>query len=205
MSLRIFGAPRSRTFRVLWVAHELGIAYENDPVDFAEGAKKPAYLAVNPNARIPAIVDDGFQLFESLAINLYLAKKHGLGRLYPERLEDEARTWQWSLWGANEIEKLLIDVVFNRVVLPPEQRDEKLAAESQAKLERPLDVLERHLDGREHLLGGGFTIADLNVASLLYTAWFNKIDLARWPNIRAWLDRVLTRPAALAARKLREQ
>lgn len=205
MSLRILGAPRSRTFRVLWVAHELGIAYENDPVDSKEGAKKPAYLAVNPNARIPAIVDDGFQLFESLAINLYLAKKHGLGRLYPELLEDEARTWQWSLWGANEIEKPLIDAVYNRVVLPPEQRDEKLAAESLAKLERPLDVLERHLDGREHLLGGGFTIADLNVASLLYTAWFNKIDLGRWPRIRAWLDRVLTRPAAIAARKLREQ
>ncbi len=204
MSLRIHGIPKSRTFRALWVAEELGIPYENIPANSAEGAKTPEYLAINPNGRIPAIEDDGFRLFESLAITLYLAKRHGAGTLYPASLQDEALCWQWTLWGATEIEKPLIDFVSHRYVFAPEKRDEKLAAEAEAKLPRPLGVLEAHLSGREYLLGGGFTIADLNVASLLYTAWFNKADLSRWPRVKAWLDRILTRPAAVKARKLRE-
>ena len=85
MTLRIYGAPRSRTFRVMWAAEELGLPYENIPVDFAEGSKQPAFLAINPNGRIPAIDDEGFVLFESLAINMYLAKKHGGASSTPPR------------------------------------------------------------------------------------------------------------------------
>lgn len=204
MTLRIYGAPRSRTFRVLWAAEELGIAYENIPVDFGEGSKKADYLTINPNGRIPAIDDDGFVLFESLAINMYLAKKHGAGKLYPAAAKDEARLWQWGLWGANEIETPLIQFVSNRHVLPPEKRNEQLAAEAEAKLPRPMGVLDAHLATRPHMLGADFTIADLNVGSLLYSAWFNKADLSRWSQVKGWLDRILTRPAAQQARKLRE-
>ena len=204
MTLKIYGAPRSRTFRVLWAAEELGLAYENIPVDFAEGSKKPDYLAINPNGRIPAIDDDGFMLFESLAINMYLAKKHGAGKLYPGPAQDEARMWQWGLWGANEIEVPLVQFISNTYVLPPEKRNATVAAEAEAKLPRPLGVLDAHLATRKHILGDPFTIADLNVGSLLYSAWFNKADLSRWPQLTPWLDRILTRPAALKARRLRE-
>jgi glutathione S-transferase len=204
MSLRIHGIPKSRTFRALWVAEELNLPYENIPVNTTGDNKKAEFLAINPNGRVPAIEDDGFRLFESFAITLYLAKRHGAGTLYPASLQDEALCWQWTLWGVSEIEKSLIEFVANRYVFPPEKRDEKLACEAEAKLPRPLGVLDAHLAGREYLLGGGFTIADLNVASLLYTAWFNKADLSRWPHVKAWLDRILTRPAAVKARKLRE-
>jgi glutathione S-transferase len=204
MTLKIYGAPRSRTFRVLWAAEELGLPYENIPVDFAEGSKKPDYLAINPNGRIPAIDDDGFMLFESLAINMYLAKKHGAGKLYPAAAQDEARLWQWGLWGANEIEVPLVQFISNRYVLPPDKRNETVAAEAESKLPRPLGVLDAHLAARKHILGGDFTIADLNVGSLLYSAWFNKADLSRWPQLQPWLDRILTRPAAVKARRLRE-
>ena len=64
------------------------------------------YLALNPNGRLPAIDDDGFVLWESLAITLYLAKKYSLGRLYPATLEGEAKTWQWSLWAVQEADRL---------------------------------------------------------------------------------------------------
>ncbi len=204
MTLRVYGAPRSRTFRVIWAAEELGLPYENVPVDFGEGSKQPAFLAINPNGRIPAIDDDGFVLFESLAINMYLAKKHGAAKLYPGAPQDEARLWQWSLWGATEIEVPLIQYVSNRYVLAPEKRDEKVAAEAQAKLPRPLGVLDTHLVTHKHILGGDFTIADLNVGSLLYSAWYNKADLSRWPQIRSWLESILARPAALKARATRE-
>ena len=93
--LRIYGIARTRAFRALWIAKELGVDYEHIPIEIgAAGARQPDYLAINPNGRLPAIEDDGFVLWESLAITLYLAKKHG--RLYPTTLEGEAKAWQWS-------------------------------------------------------------------------------------------------------------
>ena len=84
MSLRIYGIARTRAFRALWMAMELGLDYEHDPVEIGDaGARTPEFLAINPNGRLPVIVDDGFVLFESLAITMYLAKKHSPGRLYP--------------------------------------------------------------------------------------------------------------------------
>ena len=204
MTLRIHGAPRSRTFRNLWAAEEAGVAYENIPVDFKEGSKAPAFLALNPNGRIPAIEDGAFVMWESLAIDLYIAKRYSPGKLYPGALEDEARTWQWTLWGATEIERPLIDLVSHRALLPAGERNESVAKTAEEKLPRPLDVLDAHLARSPYLLGEAFTIADLNVSALLYTAWFNKIDLSRWPHVKAWLDRCLTRPGAERARKLRE-
>lgn len=94
--LRIYGVARTRAFRVLWIAKELGLDYEHIPTEIGPvGARKPEYLAINPNGRLPAIEDDDFVLWESLAITLYLAKKHQ--RLYPATLDGEARAWQWSL------------------------------------------------------------------------------------------------------------
>ena len=74
MTLKIHGIPRSRTFRTLWAAEEAGVAYQNIPTDSKAGAKQPEFLALNPNGRIPAIEDDGFALWESLAINLYIVR-----------------------------------------------------------------------------------------------------------------------------------
>src|ERR1700746_3038292 len=103
MTLKIYGVARSRAFRTLWMAKELGLDYEHIKVDFATGETRTlAHLALNPNGHIPVIDEDGFVLWESMAINLYLAKKHSLGRLYPSRLEDEARVWQWSFRGMTE-------------------------------------------------------------------------------------------------------
>jgi glutathione S-transferase len=103
-TLRIYGIARTRAFRVLWIAKELDLDYEHLPLEIgAAGAGKPDYLAINPNGRLPAIDDGGFVLWESLAITLYLAKKHG--RLYPRTLEGESKAWQWSLWSVQEVDR----------------------------------------------------------------------------------------------------
>ena len=105
-ALRIYGIARTRAFRALWIADELGLDYEHVPVEIGQaGARQPDYLAINPNGRLPAIDDGGFILWESLAITLYLAKKHSTGRLYPATLEGEAKTWQWSLWSVQEVDR----------------------------------------------------------------------------------------------------
>ena len=119
-SLRIYGIARTRAYRALWVAMELGLDYEHLPIEIGDaGARSPEFLAINPNGRLPVIVDDGFVLFESLAITLYLAKKHSLGKLYPATLEGEARAWQWSFWAIAEVDRGVNIWSLHAVRLPP--------------------------------------------------------------------------------------
>src|SRR5499427_514806 len=142
MALKIYGVARSRTFRTLWMAKELGLDYEHVKVDFATGeTQTQAHLALNPNGHVPVIDDDGFILWESMAINLYLAKKYGAGGLYPSRLEDEARAWQWSFWGMTEVERPLLTALLNRAFYPESQRDAAAADAAEKTLAPSLGVL----------------------------------------------------------------
>lgn len=203
MTLRIYGIARTRAFRALWVAIELGIPYEHVPIEIgSDGAKGEQYLKINPNGRLPAIEDDGFVLWESLAITLYLAKKHGLGRFYPASLEEEARTWQWSLWALNEVDRGVNIWSLHALRLPPADRDPQRLAEALKVIAGPFRVLDAALSGREYLIGDRFSVADLNVAAVISRAI--DMDLSATPNVGAWLRRCLERPAARAARRLRE-
>ena len=200
--LRIYGVARTRAFRVLWIAKELGLDYEHVAIEIGSaGAKKPDYLAINPNGRLPAIEDGGFTLWESLAITLYLAKKHSPGRLYPAALEDEARTWQWSLWALNEVDRGVNIWSLHAVRLPPADRDPQKLAEALKVIAGPFKVLDAALAGRLYLLGDDFTVADLNVSAVISRAI--DMEMPETPRVAAWLKRCLERPAARAARELR--
>src|SRR4029434_9221555 len=98
----------------------------------AVGARWAGFRAINPAGRIPAIDDDGFRLAESMAINIYLAKKHG-GELAPKSLEEEARMLQWSFWAMTEVEKSLLTVFMQRAELPPGSAAEKYFRERSPK------------------------------------------------------------------------
>jgi glutathione S-transferase len=174
--LRIYGLARTRAFRVLWAARELGLAYEHIPLEIGEaGARKADYLAINPNGRLPAIEDDGFTLWESLAITLYLAKKHSAGRLYPATLEGEAKAWQWSLWSVQEVDRGVNIWSLHAVRLPAGERDPARREEALKVLASPFKVLDGAICGDGYLLGQAFTVADLNVASVISRA----IDMER--------------------------
>ena len=141
--LRIYGVARTRAFRALWVAEELGIRYQHLPIEIGDaGARTPEFLALNPNGRLPVIVDDGFVLFESLAITLYLAKKHSPGKLYPATLEGEARAWQWSFWAIAEVDRGVNIWSLHAVRLPPAERDAALREEALKVLAAPFKVLD---------------------------------------------------------------
>jgi glutathione S-transferase len=198
--LRIYGIARTRAFRALWMAEELGLDYEHVPIEIGPaGARKPDYLAINPNGRLPAIEDDGFALWESLAITLYLAKKHG--RLYPTTLESEAKAWQWSLWAVQEVDRGVNIWSLHAVRLPPQERDLQRRADALKVLEAPFKVLDRALAGRPYLLGEEFTVADLNVAAVISRAI--DMDLSATPRLAQWLERCLERAAARSALALR--
>jgi glutathione S-transferase len=201
MSLVIYGKPASRTFRVLWAAEELGLVYENLPYDFqGEEIRSAAFAAINPNASIPAIVDDGRPLFESLAINLYLARK--ANRLWPATLPAEALVYQWTLWAATEVESPLGTWYYNTHALPEPKRSAQLAEDAAKKVEKKLDVLDAQLARSAWLADAEFTIADLNVAGVLYRG--PAFGLSRWPHVADWHSRCYARPAARKAVALRE-
>jgi glutathione S-transferase len=195
MALTIHGSSRSRTMRVLWMAAELGLDYQHDPIAYDDPALKSAeFLRLNPAGAIPTLEDDGFALSESLAINLYLAKKHGLGGLYPATLEGEAQAWRWSLWAQGQLEPWVM-----RDALLEELRA-AIAPHAAPVIAAALATLERALAGRSWLVGDNFTVADLNVAAVLSPSRAQHLDLAPYPNVAAWLAGCYGRPAALATR-----
>ena len=206
MALKIYGVARSRAFRTLWMAKELALDYEHVKVDFATGeTRTPEHLALNPNGHVPVIDDDGFMLWESMAINLYLAKKYSAGGFCPSRLEDEARAWQWSFWGMTELERPVLTALFNRAILPESQRDAAAADAAEKTLAPPFGVLEGVLGRSAYLLGEQFTVADLNVASILAWARPAQIDFSAVPKVAEWLRVCAERPAARAARQLQRE
>jgi len=199
--LQLYGNSRSRAMRCLWMLEEVGQPYRLvEKSTRADDLQTAEYLRLNPNARIPTLVDGDLVLWESMAINLYLARQYGAGTLWPASVPDEGRAFQWSFWGMTEVEASLLQALMHRRILPEEQRDAAVADAAEAKLAGPFGVLDGALRGREYLLGGSFTIADLNVASVLSWATLAGLDLARWPQLAAWLARCTDRPACKAAR-----
>ena len=206
MTLKIYGVARSRAFRTLWMAKELGLDYEHIKIDFATGeTRTPVHLALNPNGHVPVIDDDGFILWESMAINLYLAEKYGRDGFYPTRLVDEARAWQWSFWGMTEIERPVLTALFNRAILPANERDPAAADAAEKTLAQPLKVLDGALGRSPYLLGDKFTVADLNVRSILAWARPAQIDFSAFPKVAEWSRNCAERPAARAARQLQRE
>jgi glutathione S-transferase len=199
MALTLYGSHRSRTKRVLWTLAELGLDYAHVPVEFDDPwLKSAAFLAINPAGAIPTLVDDGLAVSESLAINLYLARRYGAAGerpLWPGAIEGEAEVFRWSLWAQGHLE-------------PWVQRDALLAElraaigeHARPIIARALALLDGHLADQPWLLGDDFTVADLNVAAVLSPSRAASLDLAASANVRSWLDRCYTRPAALVTRE----
>jgi len=216
MTVRLYGVLRSRATRVAWLANEIGLKLEIVPViqgyrlpePLAPGAPlnttSPEFLAVNPAGMIPCIDDDGLVLGESLAITLYLAKRYG-GALGPRDLAEEAHMLEWALWAATACEPYTIVILYNRVSYPPEKRDPVAVAAAIAALKRPFARLEQALSAHgDHLVGGRFSVADVNVAEILRYAQAAPELFAEFPRVSAWLSACHARPAFKAMMAARE-
>ena len=204
--LKLYGQYRSRTFRVAWMCKESDIAYEHVNVTVnVEGAtcKDPSYVALNPNARVPTIDDDGFVLWESAAINFYLAEKYG-SPLWPKDMPGKGRAYQWAFFIANDVEPHMITVMQHRLMLPPEKRNAALADDADAKLQPRLKVLDEHLSKQRFFGVDRWDMADFMVASVCFSFTAMKYDLSRFPHFQKWLMASLERPQAREAIALRQ-
>jgi glutathione S-transferase len=199
VTVKIYGPTASRAARALWIVHELNVPFEHVAVEMKD-LKGADYLEINPNGKVPTLVDGDFKLFESMAINLYLAAKYNKDGFLPASLEDQARCHQWSFWGMTEVEKPLLTILIDQFMTAPDKRKPEAVAEAHKALPKPFAVLNGALQGRDYLLGTTFTVADLNLASILSWSKPIKYDFGPFPNLAAWLDRCLARPAYKAAR-----
>lgn len=205
--VKIYGVYRSRASRNYWLARELGLAVEEVPViqayrladpeatDAPLNTRSPDYLNVTATGAIPAMEDDGFVLTESLAINLYLAKKHG-GPLAPGDVREEAEMMQWALYGAASVEPHAIAILYahsgGRAGTTEGKAEIDAAAES---LRRPFALLDGHLEAARHLVGSRFTAADINMAECVRYAQAHETLLAEFPAVESWLKSCQARPA----------
>lgn len=194
--LKIYGWKKSRTVRCMWVMEELGLAYEQVPLNPHAGeTRTPEYLALNPAGKIPTLVHDGFVLSETVAINLYLASTFR-GTLLPRNPHDVARMHQWTSWALTELEPPLV-AIMREGRRAPEQIDRSRIEASQADIHKMLaTVLEPHLAKQEYILAGSaFTLADLNVASVASSMQVFDISLAQHPNVARWMKACFARDA----------
>ena len=201
----IYGISASRAFRSLWAIEEVGVEFDHVPTSFRGDAQEPDYLAVNPNGRIPALVDGDLKLFESMAINLYLAGKYQPGLLSAPSLSDEAAQaliHQWSVWAISEIEPLQMQIVVQKFFTPEDKRNEKVIAGATKGLQRPLKVLETQLSANDYLLGTTFTLADLNLAGVMDLLSMLEFDLSEYPAVSRWLAACYGRASFARAKAL---
>jgi glutathione S-transferase len=193
--LQLYGNPVSRAMRCLWMLEEIGEPYQLiEKSTRAADLQTPESLRLNPNARIPTLVDGEAVLWESMAINIYPAQKYQ-GPMHCASAEVLAKAAQWSFWAMLELEELLLDLLNHRAALPEFARDPSDAERSELLLQKPLRVLNDSLAERQFLAGDSFTLADLNVASILVWGKMARLDLSAHSNVARWLNVCLARPA----------
>lgn len=205
--ITLYGVYRSRASRPLWLLEETGTDFRHVPViqayrlSDAKAADAPmntataAFLEVNPQGQVPVLEEDGLVLTESLAITLHIARRHG-GALGPREDAEAAQMVQWALFAATAIETPALEILL-AIEAGADRQPELRAgiAVSAEKLRRPLARLEKHLATRDWLVGGRFTVADINTAECLRYAQDHAALLAEFPAVKAWLERAQDRPA----------
>lgn len=195
--LTIYHSPQSRSLRVVWLAEELGLAYRVETFEmFGEAMRSPAYLAIHPLGKVPAIDDDGFVLWETTAILAYLIGRHGDGALLPPRETREgARALQWMAYGENPLTVILGEVAAHAGPMPEARRIPALVARGRELAPELVAVVERALEGRPYVLGAHFSAADIMLGFGLGIAKHLAFVNEATPRCLAYLERLTARPA----------
>lgn len=198
--LRILGKASSINVRkVLWTCAELGLAFERE--DWGSGFQatdSPEFLALNPNAMVPVLVDGDNVLWESNTICRYLAARYGAGRLLPVDAVDRAQVEQWMDWQATELNNAWRYAFMALVRRSPAHQDAAQVAASVAQWNRHMDILDRQLERTGAFVAGAdFSLADV-VLGLSINRWqMTPIERPVLPAVEAYVARMRNRPAYL--------
>ncbi len=193
--IKIYGSPKSSAGRCFWLLEELNLKYERMPIDMrAKEHKSENFLKLNPNGKVPCLIDDQFVIWESMAINNYLVDKYK-SPLQGATPEDRGLISQWSFWAILELQKPLIEAFIQKVFVPEDRRDQ-LVIDNAINTTKPLlALLDKYLQNRKYMVGNNFSLADLNVASVVNLTSAIEMDIKSCTNVSSWAQSCQDRPA----------
>ncbi|MSQ60804.1 MAG: glutathione S-transferase family protein, partial [Betaproteobacteria bacterium] len=197
--MKLYADPITVNCRKVFAGFDLlGTKYELVKVDYFQGEQKsPEYLAINPNASIPALVDGDLQLWESNAILQYAADKSSLESAYPKDLKQRADINRWLLWEANQWFPSAYIYLVENVVKPllKAQPDKSVTDAAKPNFDKLASILEQRLQKQPWLCGQSVTIADIAVASPMHLHSHQKLPLEPYPSLRRWYGQLEAMPA----------
>ncbi|MGK3986150.1 glutathione S-transferase family protein [Sorangium sp. So ce136] len=204
MSITFYYAPQSNAGRIRVSLAELDVPYEAVRLDLRAGdQKKPDFLAINPNGKVPTLVIDGTPMFESAAIQIALGERYGVQKgLWPAPGTPEQLTaLTWLVWGQVSLTGALFRYMANTSeYFAKEMHNEKQAEQALAEIHGLLRILDSRLEGRPYVIGERCTLVDLDLASVLgWGLMAAKIDFSEQKNLKGWLGRIGERPSIKAA------
>ncbi len=194
--MKLYGLGPTRSLRVRWALQELDAEFEFVPINLLAGENRhPDFLSLNPAGKLPVLVDGDLVLTESAAIVMYLAEKYGAKGLMPTDLSERAQAYRWSMFSVTELEQPLWRIAKHSFLYPEDKRlpeDITLAKEDFTAMAA---ILNRHMDGREFIVGDTISIADCITAYVL--DWGNEIGLIDdFPHLKSYFERMYARSKA---------
>lgn len=202
--MKLYYAQNTRAVRVAWLLEELGLDYEIEKFELGSPEMRaPEFLKIHPMGRVPVLEDGDIRIFESGAIVQYILALYGNGRLQPAMGTQEFATYlQWLHYCEGMIMPPINTLVVETILLPPERRTELNVKRATKLLNQMLMAVEHHMQGRAYL-AGDFTAADIMTGhSVTVSRDMLKMDFSDKPNLDAYADRLLARPALQKARSL---
>jgi glutathione S-transferase len=197
MSLTFYYAPMSTASITELILEELGVPCDRVKLDLQNGdTKKPEYLAVNPNGKVPCIVHDGTAIWESAALTIYLGETFGVERgLFPAPGPRRGEAMKWIVWTNVTLGDAVMRFTRNTMDwYPAEQKNAKAGEAARTDIAGCLRVLDQSLAGKPYLVGD-YTLADAHLNSFCDWLRHMKIDFTPFANVEAWGERCRARPA----------
>ena len=193
--MKVYFAPQSRAVRTVWLLEEIGLPYELEKFQLGQKEMRgPDYMAINPNGRVPTLVDSDVTITESTAIAQYLAAKYAPNLAPNSDAPNFADYLQWLHYAEGMIMPPINNYVVETILLPPERRNDEIAMRALKLLNRTLSAVEKHMKERE-FLADHFTIADTITGHAVIMARRFDADFSTLPNLSNYADRLEIRPA----------
>ncbi|MEL6099924.1 MAG: glutathione S-transferase family protein [Pseudomonadota bacterium] len=197
--IRLHHCPQTRSMRTLWLLYELGIEFEVITHTFGKNLRDPKYLSIAPSGRVPSLEIDGKSLIETGAIAEYLCDRFSPDDLGRSPGHSERAEWLVWMHFAETISQHAAALTQQHIALREDHMRSPIVMKLEAaRIGKCFDALEHRLTGREYLLDGGFSAADVSVGQAVYMAsFFARFDDRT--NLAAWYDRISNRPAFQAS------
>ena len=201
--MKLYFAPNSRAVRIAWLLEELELEYELEKYTVGDRAlRTPEYYKIHPMGRIPVLEDGETRIYESGAIVQYLLARHGNGKFVPEADDPSfAEYLQWLHYAEGSIMGQVNILVVETILLPPEKRNDVNVNRAMKLLRVALGNVDKRLQDREYLTGS-FSGADIMTGHACFGAMKAGAEIDDYGQLKAYIDRLLERPALKKARSL---